>query len=252
MKAQFKYAFLSGLYFRGPVFAVVFVMNTVFITLGSLGLLPFAAHITAVSLGGVAIAVMMAANIIGDIAIARSMFSAPKAYLYALTPTPRWKNLLAGILAMAAMDFVTMVFAITTQVWLALNLAMVRNVVTNFIRNQMSVEYLMYITWGALMLVAGYFLIITLIMFCVTAKKSIFYKMPASGLMAFLMTCVCVYVINLLLLVLAPFGAVQRYGIFIIISIGRAALPVYAMLIFLISAGLFVLTSKLMEKRMNI
>ena len=102
------------------------------------------------------------------------------------------------------------------------------------------------------MLVAGYFLIVTLIMFCVAAKKSIFFKMPASGVLAFLLTCVCIYVINLLLLILAPFGAVRRHGIFIIISLGRAALPVYALLIFLISAGLFVLTSKLMEKRMNI
>jgi hypothetical protein len=64
MKAQFKYAFITGLPFRGAAFAFIFVMDAVFIALGSLGLLPFAAKVTAVSLGGVAIAAMMVFDII--------------------------------------------------------------------------------------------------------------------------------------------------------------------------------------------
>jgi len=58
MKVQFKYAIRAGLYARGPVFAVIFIMELIFIVLGSLGILPLAAQITAVSLGGTAIAVM--------------------------------------------------------------------------------------------------------------------------------------------------------------------------------------------------
>ena len=67
MKAHFKYAFRTGLAARGIVFAVIFAMNLVFIILGALGRLPYAAEVTAVSLGGTAIAVMLVFNIIGDI-----------------------------------------------------------------------------------------------------------------------------------------------------------------------------------------
>ena len=113
MKAQFKYVLRTGLLLRGGVFAIIFVMDLVFITLGSLGLLPFAAQITAVSLGGLAIAAMMAANIVCDVSIAGCMFSTPEAYMYALAPSPRWKLLLSSVIVMAAMDIITMAIVIT-------------------------------------------------------------------------------------------------------------------------------------------
>ena len=253
MKAQFKYAFLSGLNARGGVFAVIFIMNTVFIVLGSLGMLPLAAHITAVSLGGVAIAVMMAANIIGDIAIVRCMFTAPGAYLYALTPSPRWKILLASIITMLVMDLITMAFAISSEVWLSFNLAGddIWNIVLEAIRA--NAPHLMYVVWGFLLLVAGYLLIVLIILFCSAAKRSIFYMMPASGILTFLLACACVYVISLLQLALTPFGTIERQGIFIILSLGsKASLPVYVLLTLLEAAGLFVITSKFLEKRVNI
>ena len=254
MKAQFKYAFLSGLYIRGHVFAVIFIMNGIFILLGSLDLLPFAAKVTSVALCGVAIAVMMASNIIGDIAIARCMFSAPRAYLYALTPAPRWKNLLAAVTAMSVMDIVSMFVVITSQVWLSLNLAgreFLRST-WELIRNSPHAPNSTFILLSFLLLIAGYFLAIMLILFCVTAQKSVFYKKPASWLLTFLLACACIYVINLLHIILAPFGEVHSYAMFMVISLSTSVLPVYIVFIVLITAGLFVLTSKLMEKRMNI
>ena len=254
MKAQFKYAFLAGLYVRGGVFAVIFVMNLVFITLGSLDLLPPAGHVTAVSLGGIAIAVMMAANIVGDIAVARRMFAAPGAYLHALTPVPRRKTLLAGVLAMAVMDFVTMAVVIAGEVWLSLNLAGggLWRIIWNAVRA--NAADLPYVFFFILMLIAGYLLIMAVILFCVTAEKSVFYKMRASGLIMFLLACGCFYAASLLQLVLAPFGSVERYGVLITLHLPfRGAVPpLYILLILLEAAVLFVLTSKLMERKMNI
>jgi hypothetical protein len=254
MKAQFKYAFLAGHQIRGSVFAVIFTMNLVFIVLGSLGLLPFAAHVTAVSLGGVAIAVMMAVNIIGDITIVRRLFYSPEAYLHALTPVPRWKTLLASIVAIISQDIVSMTIVITQQVWLSLNLAGVHDVVQNFIRNEMSTQELFLTFWLILFVIAGYLLIINLILFCVTAKRSIFFKKPVSGLLTFLFGCACVYIINLLQFILAPFGSIERFNVFFIITLSAdgAGFPVYTLLILLEAIGLFVLTSKLMERRINI
>ena len=77
--------------------------------------------------------------------------------------------------------------------------------------------------------------------------------MPVPGLLAFLLACGCFYIVSLLQLVLAPFSEIQRYGLIFILSIGHgAAIPVYILLTLLEAAVLFVLTSKLMERKMNI
>ena len=252
MKAQIKYSFLAGSYIRGPVFAVIFVMNTVFIIIGSAGSLPFAASVTAVSLGGIAIAVMMAANIIGDIAIARRMFSPPGAYLYALTPVPRWKTLLASIINMTLMDSVTMTFVILTQVILSFNLTGLEWDMAGIFLAQ-DPSWFFYLVWGILFILAAYLLTLSIILFCMTARKSILDNLPAAGFLAVLMAFGCIYSVSLLQLVLAPFSIVERYGIFIILSLNnQAALVIHVLLILFSAALLFVLTSKFMEKRMNI
>ena len=257
MKVQFKYAFLNGVYIRGPVFAVIFVINTVFIVLSSAGLLPFAAHVTAVSLAGIAVAVMLAANIIGDVAIARRLFGSPDAYLQALTPAPRWKSFFASIITMTLMDFITMVLVIGSVTWLSINFAnsLVHADIWS-LAMRASEEYSSYLKAGIRglsLIVPGYFLVLSIILLSVTAKRSIFYKMPAPGLLAFFLACLCFYAVTLSQLLLIPFGSVVRYGIFIIISLGSNMIfPAYFLLLLLEAAALFVITSKLIEKRMNI
>jgi hypothetical protein len=252
MKAQFKYAFRTGIHIRGVVFAAIFVMMAVFIILGSLGLMPVAAHITAVSLGGVAVGIMFATNIWSDIGIVRRIFAAPEAYLYLLTPVPRRKILFASVITMLAMDFITMAVVITGEVWLSFNFTGLEwDIIFSFFKRNPS--DLFYVLWGTPLVITGYLLIMMIILFAVTAKKSIFYKMPASGLLAFLTACACFYAVSLLQLILALFGTVQRYGLFIIVNVNNnAALPVFVLLTLLEAAGLFFVTSKLMERRMNI
>jgi hypothetical protein len=252
MKAQFKYTFKTGLSFRGAAFAFIFVMDAVFIALGSLGLLPLAAKITAVSLGGVAISVMLVFDIISDIAIIRRMFSAPEVYLYALTPSPRWKILLASVIVAAILDIATMAIAITAEVWLSFILVGKEIWRTAWEYISANSSYFLYALWYVLLLVAGYLLLMMIILFCITAKKSIFFKLPVSGLLSFLLACACCYVISLLQLVLIPFGGVERYGLLIILNLGNNGLPFYALLILLEAAALFVTTSKLMERKINL
>ena len=254
MKAQFKYAFLTGIYIRSIIFAVIFAMMAIFITLGSLGWMPVAAHITAVSLGGLAIAVMFAADIFSDVMIIRRMFVAPEAYLYLLTPVPRRKILFAGVITMLAMDFITMAVVITGEVWLSFNLTGFSwNLIEFSSAIRQNPSDLLYILWGIVMGIAGYLLTMMIILFGITAKKTIFFKMPASGLLAFLLVCACVYAISLLQLILALFGTVQRYGLLFIVNVNNStALFVLLLLALLEAAGLFIVTSKLMERRMNI
>jgi len=254
MKNQFKYAIRAGLYVRGPVFVVIFVMNTIFVTLGMLDLLPLPALITAVSLGGVAVAVMLCANIGSDVMIIRRMFTSPEAYLFALTPVPKWKTLLASIITMFVMDIVSMAFVIITQVLLSFNMIgfdqMWNIVVYGF--NELSFVS-SYTIWGIILFIAGYFLVLMVILFCITAKKSFLYKKPASGLLTFLLACLCFYAVNLIQAIFIPFGTVNTFGPFIMITVKSAIAFPLLTLFFLLEAGvLFVFTSKLMERKMNI
>jgi hypothetical protein len=180
------------------------------------------------------------------------MFSVPEAYLYALTPVPRRKILLASVVTAAILDIVTMAVVITAEVWLSFILAgeeVWRNV-WNYVSTNGS--ELLYGLWYAALLAAGYLLLMMIILFCITAKKSVLYKIPASGLLAFLLACVCIYVISLLQLVLIPFGSVYRYGLLIILTLGGNSLPFYILLTLLETAGLFVITSRLMERKINL
>jgi hypothetical protein len=252
MKAQFKYAFKTGIHIRGIVFAVVFVMMATFIILGSLGWMPVGAHITAVSLGGMAIAAMIAANIGCDILVIRRMFAAPESYLYLLTPVPRWKMLFASAITMLVLDFITTAVVIIGEVWLSFNFTGIGGDLILSGLRQNPGDFL-YLVWGIPLMIAGYLLIMMIILFAVTAKRSVFFKMPASGLLSFLAACACVYAVSLLQLILALFGTIQRYGLFIVVNINNtAALPVWVLLTLLEAAGLFFVTSKLMERRMNI
>jgi hypothetical protein len=171
-----------------------------------------------------------------------------------LTPVPRRKIFLASVIAMLVMDFVTMAVVITEQVWLSFNMVgfdRIWNTVVNAFHGNPS--DLLYILWGMLLSIAGYLLVMMIIMLCVTVKKSIFFLKLVSGLLTFLLACVCVYAVSLLQLVLSPFGSVQQNRLFIIITLnGGAALPAYILLTLLEAVALFVFTAKLMERKINI
>ena len=255
MKAQCKYSFRAGLPVRGAAFGVIVVMELLF-GLFSTTVTPWEAlKITAVSLGGTAIAVMMAMNIIGDVAIARRLFTSPDAYLHALTPAPRWKTLLSSLIAMTVMDFVTMAVVIMGEVWLSFILAgssfsaEFGSVLTKIFSDGSSVWT---VVWGFLSLLLGYLLIMLIILFGVTAKKSFLYKLPAAGLLTFLLICGCVYAISLLTLLLTPFGSLEQHGLFFILTLGRTSALPFALLTLLETAGLFCLTARLLERKVNL
>ena len=252
MKTQFKYAFLTGLYTRGVVFAIIVIMNLVFIILGSLGWLPLAGRITAVSLGGVAIAAMMTINIISDVGVLRRMFSAPGAYLYALTPAPRKHILLASVITVMVMDLTTMAVVIIGEVWQAIILAgdSIWRTVLDAINANPSV--ILYGIWGILLSIMEYLVLILLILFFITVMKSIFYKKPGGWILNILFVLGVIYVLNLLQIVLAPFGEISRYGLFFTVSIDGVGVALYILLRFIEAAALFIITSRLMERKMNI
>jgi len=252
MKTQFKYALLNGLYVRGVTFAIVLVMNIVFIILGSVLQLPFAVHVIFLSLGGMAVTAMFAANIGSNVIMIRRMFASADAYLQALTPVPRWKTLLANVITMMCMDIFSMFIAATSITWIAFNF-IGNDMWSNFWEIFLHENYFVYIILLITAFIASYLLFAMVILFCVAAKKSFLFKLPASGLLTFLLALACFYIVSLLQIVLLPISSVQIFGIFIMLTPNSiAAFPILILLTFLEAAGLFVLTSKLIERKINI
>jgi len=254
MKAQFKYAFRAGMSVRLPAFAAIFLMNLVFIVLGLLFRLPEAAHITFVALSGTALAAMMAVNVIGDISIVGRIFAAPGAYLHALTPVPRRRTLLAGVIAMLVMDIITMAALIGGVVWLAANMDVFYGGLTE-IADIAAGDFIVTVPetlQNAALLIAGYLLIVMVILFCITMGKSVFYQKRGGGWLTALLAVGIAYAVSLSPLILTPFGDVERFGAFFTVTPNAVGNVLYILLILLEAAALFILTSRLLERRINI
>ena len=252
MKAQFKYAFLAGGIPRIYVFAAIFVFQLVFILLGETTGLPLAAHITAVALSGVMVSVMTVFNVIGDISIVRRMFYGPGAYLTALTPVPRHKTLLASVISMIVMDVVTMAIVITGLVRLSLNLGQLYMNQSVWEMAGYYVSVLPIILFAAAHIIAGYLLFMMIILFCITARKSLFFHKRAGRLLTFLLAVGTLYATTLVPLILAPFAYIDRYFFVFQLHLRPIGSALYPILLFIMSAVLFIMTSKLMERKMNI
>ena len=252
MKAQFKYAFRAGLHTRGATFAVIFIIDLVFLILGLFGLLPEAAKIVSVSLGGCAIAVMLAFNLVSDISIMRRMYTAPGAYIYALTPAPRRQILLASVITSLVMDVVTMAVVITFEVFLSFSLAGISIGATIGDALRANASSYLYILLLLALSLACYLVIMMIILFCAAVRKSILYGKPAGGLLTAILAIVTAYIWSLTTFIVAPFGTVSRYFMFFTITLDALGLVFYALLLLIEAAALFILTSKLLERKVNI
>jgi hypothetical protein len=231
MKAQLKHAFMWGQALRLYVFAAIVVMTAFFALF--IGLFPSTPlRVTAVSLGGVAIAAMFAVNIEGDVSICRRLFSAPQAYMLALTPHPRKKPLAASLIAMAVMDIVTLFAVIFFEVALSFSLTGIP--VSDMLRDAAAAlgNNLLPALGTALLLLFGYLYIVLVILFCVSAKKSFLFKAPVSGLLAALLGAAVVYItLGVLPAVLLPFGEIERVGVIFNLYLTGAGCALYILLI---------------------
>jgi len=249
------YAFRAGASPRLIVFAVILVMNLAFIIPGLFGVLPTAALITAVSLSGTAIGVMAIFNIIGDVSIGNTMFSSSSAPFYALTPAPRKNTLLSSVIAMFVMDFITMVLSIAPVVFLSINLG--NHFLDYNIWESLRTGYgfsvgLQNILVPLALFIAFYLFFLMLIMFCRTVRKSVLNNKPAGGFLAFLLAVGIFYLSTVSALLLAPFGTVTRFYVFFTVNVGFLGMGLYALLHLIFAAVMFYLTSRLMERKMNI
>ena len=91
-----------------------------------------------------------------------------------------------------------------------------------------------------------------LIIFCRTVRKSVLYNKHAGGFLTFLLAVGIFYLSTVSALLLAPFGTVTRFYMFFTVTVGSLGMGMYALLLLIFAALMFYLTSRLMERKMNI
>ncbi|MCL2136912.1 MAG: hypothetical protein FWH40_07950 [Coriobacteriia bacterium] len=252
MKAQFKYAFRAGLSVRAVVFAVIVLLElALFFAIKMLNS-NFVLPIIAVTISGIAIGVMVTVNIVSDILVMRRMIATPDAYLIALIPVPRWKTLLANVVAMSVMDVITTTVVILGVITMAFSL-------TGPLSNEVFREMLGSASGGpaALLLsafftIASYLSVLTTVLFAVTARSSILYNQQFRTPITVLLALAIRFIISLTPLLLLPFGKLVRFGLLFNITLSNIGSAFYIILLFGEAVLLFSLTAWLMERKINI
>lgn len=251
MFKHIKYALRSHLNMRLAALGVMVVLSAVFSVCGLSGLYGMGGKITAVSLVSLALCGLIVVNIIAGEKMIRELFAPPDAYLTALTPQPGWKILLGHVVSIVVWDLASLVVGIFGVVVNSLILA-------DFAFEGQSVNAgsdLYLIPWGLLLLTLFYTMAVLAVIFGYALTKSYLFRLRGRAFLGFLSVCALLYVFSLLDIVLSPFVAVYRWGLFTSLSITIGWNP--GMLLFFALtaaklAALFFVTARLLERKGNI
>jgi hypothetical protein len=246
-----KYSARQGLGMRLWTLAAVLVLNGVFISLGAAGV-HIAAAIIGVVLSSLALAGVFVVVVIADVLMLRSLFSAPVAYPTLLVPEPGWKTLLSRIIPMAVFDILSLTIGIAGIVVQAI--ALDDRTISLLAVFKPDFEFDVLLTTG-IYVIATYLLLILSICFVWVLIKSVFFRTKLKGLLAVASFFAAHYLLSLLLLPLLAVTPYDRFGFFFYIGISagfNAGAICYLLLLLLQTFILFVVTARLIERRINL
>ncbi len=233
---------------RTAAFLVMAAVNVFFIIWTALVPWNLALHIVAVSLSGCALCALFIFNILGDASIDRYVFKAPQAYSANLLPVKSWKLLLSRTIAIVAQDVIGLGLSIAGTTYLSLRLGGVGEAVAPFFGFEAILS-------GVLFFIAGYLLIVLAVAFARILSSSVFYTMKGRGILSLLTTLLALYVLSFLDFLAAPFGYVQSFGTMFVINVDSglsAGAIAYLLALLAQCAALFLVSSHLMERKINL
>lgn len=249
MKAQFKYSFRASLTLRSVAVGATLIMNIVFGLLGYFDVYGHGGKVTAVTLCSIALCGILGICFATDFYLIHSMCSAPAGYLLGLTPVKSWRIILSRVVTILVEDMICLVIAISGVFVQALIESGSRMPLPG---DKYSLGTLL---WLAVIFILGYIYATMIILLGAVLAKSVFYGMRVGTFLAVLATTAVAYVFSLLDFILMPFGAVENWNIFYSISLVIGPNPgflAYIMLNVCRIAALFIASSYLMERKINI
>ena len=254
MKNQFKYALRQGLSLRLTALGIMFVLSAVAIPLGYFSLVNDAVRTTALVLSSVTLGAIFVTNIIADTMSFQSVFKTPDAYLNAMTPVTYRRILCARLVSSVAEDLVALAAGIYCVVIQTLILSgdIKQGVKINFGSADIGAGTSVFLVCC---MIVAYAFIFTLIIFAMTLKNSVLSGLRGRGLLSLIGTWLVIWALSLTTFALAPFGAVERRGIFFTIylqSSFNAGVFTYAALALLQLVAVFFASAALLERRINL
>ena len=185
-------------------------------------------------------------NLIVTFSNLHKIFSPPDSYFTLLAPVSSYKILLGNIIPSVLFDSIGFVVGVG---WMLLH-------AVRFSGWDTTGEFtgLGYLWFAVAIILIGYAILLVAFTFLKTISRSVFYRFPLRRLFSLAATFAAMLALSWLNLLLVPFGIVERFGIFIAISLQTSHLD--AFLVFLVmllqAAILFFATAYLMDRRMNI
>lgn len=244
---QLKYSTRQNLNQRIFGLAGVLIINLVFGVCGSLRLYGDAWMIVGVVFASLALCGIFIVNIIADFEAIRGLFASPAGYNTALIPVPSWKILLGRLIPIVVLDLVSLAVGVVGIV--------VQTAILSRLTYDSGNWNLNGLGWYLTILVLGYLMVALALFFACALSQSLFFRLRFRGFLGLLATLAVLYGFNLLNLVLAPLGVVDRMWVFTSISLVadfNAGMVLYMVLSLAESAALFFATAYLMERKINI
>ncbi len=233
---------------RLTAFLVMAAVNVFFIIWTALVPWNLPLYIVAVSLSGCALCALFIFNILGDASIDRYLFKAPQGYAVNLMPVKSWKLLLSRTIAIVAQDVIGLGLGVAASTYLSLRLGGVGERVYRYFDFESILS-------GALIFVIMYTMIALAVAFARIMSSTVFYRTKGRGILSLLATLAALYALSFLNFLAAPFGYVQYYGSMFLIDVGSglsAGGVVYLLALIAQCAALFIVTSRLMERKINL
>jgi len=250
---QIYYSTKERLSIRLIALLVMLGINLLFLVL-TIGASPGSGvMITAVVFSSLAMSYLIIANMFVSFASVHEIFSAPKGYHTLLVPVPGWKIILGRVIPAAVMDTLMMAIGIFLVVWHSLRLSGMWPLAGQ--PDFFAQDILLDVSFGVVAALVGYALLLIIFCFFRVISKGLLYNAPLRIFLSILLTFVAIWVIssasNLLLL---PFGRVEIWGLLVNIVIYPSPLArvMYVLVLLLQAAVFFLVSARLMERRLNV
>jgi hypothetical protein len=249
MLKQFKYALRETGALRLGTFAGVVAVNTAFFVFASIFSDIGWPRVSAIVFSSLILCAVVGCCIVADISTFRGIFHPDRAGYVLLTPAGGAEILGARVLTMALADIINLAAGIT-----GILLQSLRRVEINWER--FAEEIAPDVIVSSLVMIFLFYLILTLALFFARAMRaSVFHSVAGGGILGSLSAAAAVYILSFIDFALLPLGGLYRRGLFFSITLelgfnwGMAA---FLLLSLIKCAVLFVLTARLIERRINL
>ena len=239
---QMYYSAKNRLWMRLLMFAIVVIGGGFFMLAAMMGA-AYWVSVLGIVFSAIAMMCMFASSIYVTATNFNSISKEPHSYLELLTPVPTWKKYLGAIIPATFFDVLGFAVGVFMVVMLSVQLGGESE--TDIIIAGTQMDTWVIVIGGVLLLFAYYALLLAIGLFGSTISRTVLVRVPLRKLVSVILTIVTVCALswtNIVLLPLAEFGEIQRFGPLFNMNIVDATLWNFAAMAAVVTVQWLVLT----------